>query len=44
MRAAVIDELGGALRIEWRPIPAPRRGEVLVRVAAVTQEQQGPTR
>jgi D-arabinose 1-dehydrogenase-like Zn-dependent alcohol dehydrogenase len=34
MRAAVIDEWGGALRLETRAIPAPGRDEVLVRVAA----------
>ncbi len=36
MRAAVLDGTGGpeTLRIERRPVPVPRAGEVLIRVAA----------
>ena len=36
MKAAVIHQAGGpeALQIEARPLPAPRRGEVLIRVKA----------
>jgi succinate semialdehyde reductase (NADPH) len=34
MRAAVLDAAGGALRVEEIPVPEPRAGEVLVKVAA----------
>lgn len=34
MKAAVLEEVGGPLRIEEIPRPAPRQGEVLVKVAA----------
>jgi D-arabinose 1-dehydrogenase-like Zn-dependent alcohol dehydrogenase len=34
MRAAVLDQWDGGLRLETRAVPAPGRGEVLVRVAA----------
>ncbi len=36
MKAAVIYEAGGpeVLKVERRPIPRPRRGEVLIRVKA----------
>jgi propanol-preferring alcohol dehydrogenase len=34
MRAAVLDEWGGGLRLETRAVPAPGPGDVLVRVAA----------
>jgi len=36
MKAAVVHEAGGpeVLKLESRPIPAPKRGEVLIRVKA----------
>ena len=34
MRAAVLPEVGAPLQIEEIPVPKPRRGEILVRVAA----------
>ena len=34
MRAAVLSEVGQPLRLEQIPVPRPRRGEILVRVAA----------
>ena len=34
MRAMVLDEFGGDFRLERRRVPAPGRGEVLIRVLA----------
>lgn len=35
MRAMVLHEVGGAFTLEYRPVPKPGRGEVLIRVLAV---------
>src|SRR5437762_4101041 len=34
MKAAILEQVGGPLRVEEIPKPAPRQGEVLVKVAA----------
>src|ERR1700694_1004086 len=34
MRAAILDAAGGGLHLETIPVPVPRAGEVLVKVAA----------
>ncbi len=34
MRAMVLEEFGGSLKMQSRPIPEPGPGEVLVRVVA----------